>query len=66
MRMVRSFRGDGDEGDELGLAGGDELVAEGFEDWIVTGGDHGGHEQGVADAGFRPPPMKLLPRHWPD
>ena len=31
LRMVRSFAGDGDDGDELGLAGGDELVAEELE-----------------------------------
>ena len=31
----------------------------------MTGGNHGGHEQRVAD-GLAPPPMKLLPRHWPD
>src|SRR4051794_41645657 len=40
--------GDGDEGDHLGLAGGDEALAEGLEDGVVTAGDEGCQEQGAA------------------
>ena len=40
----------GDEGDELRLARGDELVPEWLEDWIVMSGDHCSQEQDVADA----------------
>src|SRR3984957_16451243 len=39
----------GDNGDEFGLAGGDQLVAESFEDWVVPGGNHCGHEREIAD-----------------
>src|SRR5580700_3747281 len=39
----------GDNGDVFGLAGGDQLVAESFEDWVVPGGNHCGHEQDIAD-----------------
>src|SRR5580658_33087 len=42
--------GYGNQCDELGLAGCNELVAEWLEDWIVMAGDHRGHEQDVADA----------------
>ena len=31
----------------------------------MAAGDEGGHEEGGAHA-VLPPPMKLLPRHWPD
>lgn len=41
----------GDDGDELGFAGGHEAVAEGLEDGVVAGGDQGAHEQGSADDG---------------
>src|SRR5205085_7775612 len=42
--------GDGDEGDHLGLSGGAEAFAEGFEDGVVAGGDEGCQEQGGAHA----------------
>src|SRR3954464_1442430 len=42
--------GDGDEGDHVGLAGGAEAFAEGFEDGVVTGRDESGEEQGGAHA----------------
>src|SRR3954467_13210403 len=42
--------GDGDEGDHVGLSGGAEAFAEGFEDGVVTGRDEGGQEQGGAHA----------------
>ena len=41
---------DGDESDELRLAGGDEFVAEAFELRVVTRSDHGADEQRVAHA----------------
>ena len=37
--------GDGDEGEHLGLSGGEEAVVEGFQDGVVPAGDQGGHEQ---------------------
>jgi hypothetical protein len=43
--------GDGDEGDHLGLSGGDEALVEGFEDRVVLDGDHGAHEERAADGG---------------
>src|SRR5215208_7818703 len=45
------FSGCCDEGDHLGLSGGDEAVAEGFEGWVVTGGGHGGEEEDGAHGG---------------
>lgn len=42
---------DGHDGDELWLAGFDELVSEGFEGWIVTRGDERPHVEGGPDAG---------------
>lgn len=37
------FAGDGDEGDHFQLAGGDELLAEGLEVWIVPRSDQCAH-----------------------
>src|SRR5215217_1021473 len=45
------FSGCCDEGDHLGLSGGDEAVAEGLEGWVVTGGGHGGEEEDGAHGG---------------
>ena len=54
-----------DEGDDLGLSGCHELVAERLEDRVVPDRDHRAHEQQERTPAL-PPPMKLLPRHWPD
>src|SRR5215207_7132768 len=45
------FSGCCDEGDHLGLSGGDEAVAEGLEGWVVTGGGHGSEEEDGAHGG---------------
>jgi hypothetical protein len=59
------FSGGCDDGDELGLSGGDESVVERLEDRVVAGGDQGAHEQGGADGGPSPADEALV-ASWPE
>ena len=56
---------DGDGCDHLWLFGGDEFVAEVFEDGVVPGCGERAQNSRLRTV-LRPPPMKLLPFHWPD
>ena len=58
---MASWRGDCRE-----RSSGDEFVSKRFEFGIVSRRHHCSHEQSAARTLDRPPPMKLLPRHWPD
>ena len=50
LRMVRSFRATAMRATSLGLPAATSLSRKSFEGWVVTAGDHGSDEQGVADA----------------
>ena len=54
-----------DEGDELGLSGGDEPVTEGLEVGVVLAATMAPRKRAARTSAL-PPPMKLLPFHFPD
>ena len=55
----------GDQGDHFLFPGGDEALVENLERAIVLD-RHQGPMKRALRTPARPPPMKLLPLHWPD
>jgi hypothetical protein len=58
--------GGGDDCDQLWFYGVEEALVEALERGIVADGDQGTPMKRAARTCDLPPPMKLLPFHWPD
>ena len=65
LMMGQQLAGGDEEGHELGLAGGNQLVAGRHEHWVVARADHGSHEHGRSRPRLTAAD-EALPFHWPD